>query len=256
MKYEIYTNHNICLVGQANKSGWFQSIPVLEVPCTLTFFMSGNFNMEPDIRKVAWNFQTDKPVRVFYGTKERLTPSTLYTHRYKNIGDTTLSVQASVYTDNKIIVTQPYIAKSISNQLHKTKNYYIEPAVFQKQILLYYKTRAFSDEVAESISKIANRLAFAPNFINYSYREEMVGDAIIKMVEALTAKKFNPKKGNPFSYFTKIAFHAFCNRIKREKRAHEALLSFQSETYTRLEDDGIIPRQGHVGIDHQSDSVE
>ncbi len=41
------------------------------------------------------------------------------------------------------------------------------------------------EKLAIDISKIANRLSFAPNFINYSYKEEMVGDAIEKMFRAL-----------------------------------------------------------------------
>ena len=95
--------------------------------------------------------------------------------------------------------------------------------------------------MADSIYKIANRLAFAPNFINYTYREEMVGDAVIRMIEALTSQKFNPDKGNPFSYFTKIAFHAFCNRIKKEKKIREALVNYQNSVYNEMIDDRILP---------------
>lgn len=76
-----------------------------------------------------------------------------------------------------------------------------------------------------------------------TYREEMIGDALIKMFEAVCAHKFDPDKGNPFSYFTKIAFHAFCNRIKREKKMREALSMYQEEVYRDLIIEGIIPAQ-------------
>lgn len=70
--------------------------------------------------------------------------------------------------------------------------------------------------VAESIMKICHRLSYAPNFINYSYREDMVGDAIENCIK--TAKNFNPAKStNPFSFITTIAFNAFIRRIKMEK---------------------------------------
>jgi DNA-directed RNA polymerase specialized sigma24 family protein len=78
---------------------------------------------------------------------------------------------------------------------------------------------------------IATRLAFAPNFINYTYREDMIGDAIVKMVKALREEKFEPTKGSPFSYFTKIAYHAFVNRIKKEKKASEVLAAYQEKIY-------------------------
>ena len=109
------------------------------------------------------------------------------------------------------------------------------------------------DALAMSVYQIANRLAFAPNFLNYSYREEMVGDALIKMYEALNSHKFKSEKGNPFSYFTKIAFHAFCNRIKKEKRIRQALTLYQEEVYDTLIGEGILPAT-HGHCSHEGDS--
>jgi DNA-directed RNA polymerase specialized sigma24 family protein len=71
--------------------------------------------------------------------------------------------------------------------------------------------------IAESILKICHRLSFRPNFINYSYREDMVGDALENCIK--TAKNFNPAKSiNPFSFVTTIAFNAFLRRIETEKK--------------------------------------
>jgi len=84
--------------------------------------------------------------------------------------------------------------------------------------------------LAEMISKISNKLSFAGNFAGYTYREEMVGDGIVRMFKALMSKKYNREKGtNPFSYFTRIAFNAFRNRIKKEKTIHEAHEKYQQE---------------------------
>ena len=80
-------------------------------------------------------------------------------------------------------------------------------------------TDEIGEKLGESIYKIATGLSYAPNFINYSYRDDMIGDAIVKMFSALQMKKFDINSGNnPFSYFTTIAFHAFINRIKKENR--------------------------------------
>jgi hypothetical protein len=96
--------------------------------------------------------------------------------------------------------------------------YYVDPKEFDEEIQSYYKSGILSNELAEMVSKIAHKLSFASNFINYSYREEMVGDGIIRMFKALMSKKYSHDKGtNPFSYFTRIAFNAFRNRIKKEK---------------------------------------
>jgi hypothetical protein len=70
--------------------------------------------------------------------------------------------------------------------------------------------------IAESIMKICTRLAFRPNFISYSYRDDMIADALENCIR--TVKNFNPERSiNPFSFITTIAFNAFLRRIKTEK---------------------------------------
>lgn len=70
--------------------------------------------------------------------------------------------------------------------------------------------------IGECILKIATRLSYAPNFIGYSYRDEMIGDAIENCSRVL--HKFDPDKStNPFAYTTQICYNAFLRRIKAEK---------------------------------------
>lgn len=95
------------------------------------------------------------------------------------------------------------------------KPYYIEPKVFKESLQKYYDTDILTDDLAENIKKIAYGLSYNASFINYTYKDDMIGDALIKMYSALKHKKFNFEKAtNPFSYFTTIAYHAFINRIK------------------------------------------
>ena len=110
------------------------------------------------------------------------------------------------------------------------EKFYVEPKKFDEEIMTYYDTGIMSNELAEMVSKISNKLSYASNFINYSYREEMVGDGIIRMMKALISQKYNREKGtNPFSYFTRIAFNAFRNRIKKEKHMHETHEKYKEE---------------------------
>ena len=113
--------------------------------------------------------------------------------------------------------------------IDKTK-FYVDPKEFDNEIVNYYESGKMSDNLANMVSKISHKLSFAPNFINYTYREEMVGDGVIRMMKALMAKKYNREKGtNPFSYFTRIAFNAFRNRIKKEKHMAETHDKYQTE---------------------------
>lgn len=71
--------------------------------------------------------------------------------------------------------------------------------------------------IGECFLKIAEHLATKPNFAHYSYKEEMICDAIENCV--VYAANFDPEKSkNPFSYFTQIIYYAFLRRIQREKR--------------------------------------
>jgi hypothetical protein len=117
----------------------------------------------------------------------------------------------------------------------KDKVHYVNSREFEDEIRNYYTKDTMTDKLCESINKIANGLSYAPNFLNYSYKEDMVGDAIVKMFSALKNKKFKIDCGfSPFSYFTTIAFHAFINRIKKEKKHHEALNEYRDKVYNEL----------------------
>ena len=139
----------------------------------------------------------------------------------------------------------------------KDKVHYVNSREFEDEIRNYYKTDLMTDKLCESINKIANGLSYAPNFLNYSYKEDMVGDAVVKMFSALKNKKFKIDCGfSPFSYFTTIAFHAFINRIKKEKKHHEAINEYREKVYTELmlnpeENNGV-----HIYIEPTGDDAD
>lgn len=71
--------------------------------------------------------------------------------------------------------------------------------------------------IGECFMKIAEHLSYRPNFANYSYRDEMIADAIENCL--MYFENFDPKKSkNPFAYFTQIVYYAFLRRIAKEKR--------------------------------------
>lgn len=115
------------------------------------------------------------------------------------------------------------------------EQFYVDPNVLKEQIKLFYQTEVCEDALAINIQKISEGLSYSPSFINYTFRDEMVGDAIVKMFTALVNKKFNiDSETNPFSYFTTIAFNAFINRIKKEKKQYDALTSYRDATYEQM----------------------
>lgn len=74
--------------------------------------------------------------------------------------------------------------------------------------------------LGECIYKIASHLSFKPNFINYTFRDDMVGDAVENAL--IYIDRFDPEKSsNPFAYFTQISWYAFLRRIQKEKKEME-----------------------------------
>ena len=74
--------------------------------------------------------------------------------------------------------------------------------------------------IGECFMKIANRLSYRPNFINYAFRDDMISDGIENCVQYMS--NFNPEKSkNPFAYFTQIVYYAFLRRIAKEKKQLE-----------------------------------
>lgn len=73
------------------------------------------------------------------------------------------------------------------------------------------------DYIGECLLKIAERLSRKPNFFSYTFRDEMISDAVENCFIYLD--NFDPNKSsNPFSYFTQIIYYAFLRRIHREKK--------------------------------------
>ena len=132
------------------------------------------------------------------------------------------------------------------------EQFYVNPVEFKKQIEVFYKTNECTNYLGECLNKIAEGLGYSPKFINYSYKEDMIGDALIKMFSALKRKKFDVKSDtSPFGYFTTIAFHAFINRIKKEKKQHDTINEFKQRKYEEL----LSTTEGHVYIKPILDST-
>lgn len=158
-----------------------------------------------------------------------------------------------ILSQNAIVVTpEPTATKKLKP---KEKVHYVNGKEFEEEIRSYYKSGVITQKLGESLTKIANGLSYAPNFINYSYKDDMIGDAIVKMFSALRNKKFKLDTGfSPFSYFTTIAFHAFINRIKKENKHHEVLNEYRDKVYTDLMTNSSETGNAHIYVEPNDDN--
>lgn len=89
--------------------------------------------------------------------------------------------------------------------------------------------------IGECFLKIASNLAKRPNFCCYTYKDEMVSDAIENCL--MYFENFDhTKSNNPFAYFTQICWYAFVRRIAKEKKQ-------QYVKYKATENFGILDEE-------------
>lgn len=116
----------------------------------------------------------------------------------------------------------------------KTKEFYVNEKEFEDALRSYYDTNIMKTELIDMIRKMINGLAHRPNFINYTFRDEATGDALVNIMAALHKKKYKFGGSKPFSYFNAIAWNCWRNRIKKEARQRHALAAFQEESYGEM----------------------
>lgn len=74
-----------------------------------------------------------------------------------------------------------------------------------------------SEYIGLCFLKIAEHLSRKPNFMSYTFREDMISDAVENCTQYVN--NFNPNRSkNPFAYFTQIIYFAFLRRIGKEKK--------------------------------------
>jgi len=96
------------------------------------------------------------------------------------------------------------------------------------------KQPKLNDYIAECVYLICNNMSYKSSFINYTYKEDMIGDAIENCVRYI--KNFNiDKNNNAFGYVSTIAYYAFVRRIKKENKRHVNHLSYVRKVFS--EDD-------------------
>tara|TARA_Y100000310_G_scaffold282488_1_gene303764 strand:+ start:5314 stop:5865 length:552 start_codon:yes stop_codon:yes gene_type:complete len=101
------------------------------------------------------------------------------------------------------------------------KKFYVEMVGYRESVDVAKQEGMQVPPATEYMGKcfldIANGLSFRPNFINYTYKDEMIADGIENCLQYCS--NFDPvKSSNPFSYFTQIVYYAFVRRIEKEKK--------------------------------------
>ena len=150
------------------------------------------------------------------------------------------------------------------------KKHYIDNQLFLKEMIAYKKSVKLAakekkpkprlpEYVGKCFMMIAENLSHKPNFLSYTFRDEMISDAIENCV--MYADNFDPVKSkNPFAYFTQIVYYAFLRRIQREKK--QLYVKYKStesigvlDEYNQMENEDGVNRQFEL-YDNISEFIE
>ena len=130
-------------------------------------------------------------------------------------------------------------------QKAKEKPHYVNNAEFSQSVVNYVQTvreaknnkmqlPTVPDYIAQCFLRIAEGLSHKSNFIRYTYREEMVMDAVENCLRAVENydidKATRTGKPNAFAYFTQISWYAFLRRIAKEKKQQDIKFKYLAQS--------------------------
>lgn len=134
-----------------------------------------------------------------------------------------------------------------------TTNHYVTNKDFLRAIVEYNQTvkqaakegkpkPQLTNYIAECLWLIAKNLANKPSFNQYTFKEEMIGDAVencLRYFHNFNAEKYK----NPFAYFTQISKFAFIRRITKEKK--ELYIKYKSAQHSLTMGDGNVTQSAN-----------
>ena len=127
----------------------------------------------------------------------------------------------------------------------KDKPHYVNNAQFSQAVVDYVTTvneardagkdlPKVPDYIASCFLKICEGLSHKANFVRYTYREEMVMDAVENCLKAIENYNLEAAtrtgKPNAFAYFTQISWYAFLRRIEKEKKQQDIKMKYISQS--------------------------
>jgi hypothetical protein len=116
-----------------------------------------------------------------------------------------------------------------------------------------------SKYIGECFIKIATHLSYKSNFINYTFKDDMISDGIENCLTAVA--KFDPaKSSNPFAYYTQVIYFAFIRRIQKEKKQqatkYKLMENMDIDALISQEQDGEFGSQFLDYLKRQMDTVD
>lgn len=174
-----------------------------------------------------------------------------------------------------------------NTEIEEKDNYYISPKEFGEDVQRYYDLSLEAEEGARTLEEYAGDrggeeyegmlrgqqtllrkqkrqldkcgvylwkmimgLSNNGRFANYTWRDEMVADAMIQCNRALVGRKYDFSRGvNIFSYFNRVAWREFIHRIKVEKKkveVHQKYIEEHAKDFAEEAEENVYVKPSFV----------
>jgi hypothetical protein len=161
-------------------------------------------------------------------------------------------------------------AENLSTNKIQKSSHYVDNKKFLQALIEYRQSiddaaargeepPIVSKYIGECFIKIATHLSYKSNFINYTFKDDMISDGIENCLTAVA--KFDPaKSSNPFAYYTQVIYFAFIRRIQKEKKQqatkYKLMENIDIDALISQEQDGEFGSQFLDYLKRQMDTVD
>jgi DNA-directed RNA polymerase specialized sigma subunit len=161
-------------------------------------------------------------------------------------------------------------AENLSTNKIQKSSHYVDNKKFLQALIEYRQSiddavakgeepPIVSKYIGECFIKIATHLSYKSNFINYTFKDDMISDGIENCLTAVA--KFDPaKSSNPFAYYTQVIYFAFIRRIQKEKKQqatkYKLMENMDIDALISQEQDGEFGTQFLDYLRRQMDTVD
>jgi hypothetical protein len=95
---------------------------------------------------------------------------------------------------------------------------YVDAVQLEKELIAFRKTSKISEKLGDMFKKIAENLINRKNFINYTFRDDMMGRGILFMCKYSKNYDVTNPRCNAFAYVSQICSNGFIQCIKEERK--------------------------------------
>jgi len=132
-------------------------------------------------------------------------------------------------------------------KIKKAKHYCSNEDLYT-ELKVYHDTGVMSDTLGLMFMKIASKLTGHSFFLMYDSctKGELVGSAIVRMVEQIDMFDMSRPKPNPFSYFSQIAWNSFVLECKKHYKQKNIRRKIAINHMAEMEANPHIKIDGHL----------